>query len=544
MFSSPEAATAKPVSSRICGDSHMAAFIRGFPWSGSALGSIEQWSDSLVSTVNFMLGSPASTILMVGPELIVLYNDAYLPTLAERHPRALGMRGDLLWADAWDAVGHQIEAVNATGVSFKHDNVLIPVERNGIVKDTYFTYSFSPVFESRDNGIAGVVCMAQDVTAAHQAMLDLAESERKLSATAAELNQLMSATTDAIVSVNRNWEFSYLNPAAIRTYAFGRNLIGKRLWEEFPDAVYPGSPYVEHYERAMYENKTGTFEAYYPEPLDLWLRLSVFPTDYGFVSFSRDITEEKRTASVLLQTEKLAAVGRLASSIAHEINNPLEAVTNLLYIARTEENLERVRELLHTADDELRRVAVIANQTLGFHKQASRPREVTCLELFSGTLNLYRAKLNNSRVQVDPKRASQHTIVVYEGEIRQVMNNLFSNAIDAMPHGGKLMIRSRNATNFRTGEHGMLLTIADTGTGIPVEKLTRIFDAFYTTKGIGGTGLGLWISKDILARHNGQLRVRSSQDARHHGSVFTLFIPYENPAAIALREQQHTVVPE
>ena len=265
--------------SRIQGTSHMADCVREFCWGSTILGSLEDWSQSVLSTVNCILASPVSTILMVGPSRITLYNDAYILTLAERHPAALGMRGDVLWADAWEAVGKQIEAVNTTGESFRFENVLIPINRNGVLTDTYFTYSFSPIFEALNGSVSGVMCMAQDVTVAHQLMLDLAASERRLALSAGSLAQVMAATKDAVVSINRKWGFSYLNPAAEVLYGRSSSLLGRNIWECFPDAVYEGSPFVEHYYRAMDGGTAGHFEAAYGPPLNFTIGLEVYPTE-------------------------------------------------------------------------------------------------------------------------------------------------------------------------------------------------------------------------------------------------------------------------
>ena len=243
-----------------------------------------------------------------------------------------------------------------------------------------------------------------------------------------------------------------------------------------------------------------------------------------------DITERRLAENALLQNEKLAAVGRLAASIAHEINNPLESVTNLLYIARNSADLKEIHTYLSLADEELRRVAVIANQTLGFHKQSSKPRDITCLDLFSSVLNMYQAKLRNSGIHVEKRKRANKPVMIYEGDIRQVLANVIGNAIDAMPSGGRLLVRSRESENRRTGAKGLRLTVADTGTGIPKKKQAKIFEAFYTTKGIGGTGLGLWISSDIMHRHGGQINIRSSEREGHRGTVITLFLPFNNPA--------------
>ncbi len=241
----------------------------------------------------------------------------------------------------------------------------------------------------------------------------------------------------------------------------------------------------------------------------------------------RDITEVKRTEFALLQSEKLAAVGRLASSIAHEINNPLESVTNLIFLARNHAIVPEAKKYLDMADQELRRVAVIANQTLRFHKQASRPRAIHADDLFSTVISIYEGKLKNSNVSIEKRYRAVQPVVCFEGDVRQVLNNLVSNALDAMNTGGRLILRSREATEWSTGRKGLVLTIADNGSGMSPEVASQIFEPFFTTKGIAGTGLGLWVSKEVVDRHNGTLRLRSSRKEGQSGTVFTLFLPFE-----------------
>jgi PAS domain S-box-containing protein len=240
-----------------------------------------------------------------------------------------------------------------------------------------------------------------------------------------------------------------------------------------------------------------------------------------------DVTQKHMAEAALLQAEKLAAVGRLASSIAHEINNPLESVTNLLYIARGSGDMPEIYRMLDMAEAELRRVSIIANQTLRFHKQASYPREISCIDLFSSVISMYEGKLRNSGITVEKRKRANRPVRIYEGDIRQVLNNVFGNAIDAMPTGGRMLLRSRESRDWKTGAAGIVLTIADTGTGMSAETLSHIFDAFFTTKGIQGTGLGLWISMEIMQRHRGRITIRSSQSANHRGTVVNLFLPFE-----------------
>jgi PAS domain S-box-containing protein len=243
-----------------------------------------------------------------------------------------------------------------------------------------------------------------------------------------------------------------------------------------------------------------------------------------------ETTLQKRAEAALIQSEKLAAVGRMASSIAHEINNPLESITNLIYIARQYAIAPDAKHFLDLADQELRRVAIIVNQTLRFHKQSTSPREVTCSELFDTVLSLYEGRLRNSSITLEKRKCATCPIACFEGDIRQVLSNLVSNAIDAMPTGGRLLLRSREATDWRTGpgpaRRGLALTVADTGTGMSPATRARVFEAFFTTKGINGTGLGLWIGNEIVDRHHGRLLLRTSQDPAHCGTVFSLFLPF------------------
>lgn len=249
---------------------------------------------------------------------------------------------------------------------------------------------------------------------------------------------------------------------------------------------------------------------------------------FGVVGTVEDITSRKRAEATLRETEKLAAVGRLASSIAHEINNPLESVTNLLFLARSTRDIDEVQRYLATAEQELRRVSAISSQTLRFHKQSTKPSQLPVQKLFDEIVSIHRGRLLNSHIDVHTRCGSDASILCFEGEIRQVLNNLLGNSIDAMhPGGGRLFLRCRNGTNWTQQCRGVVITVADTGTGIPETVRKKIFDAFFTTKGINGTGLGLWISKDIVARHHGMMRVRSTAREARSGSVFRLFLPFD-----------------
>ena len=242
-----------------------------------------------------------------------------------------------------------------------------------------------------------------------------------------------------------------------------------------------------------------------------------------------ETTEMRRAQRAALQNEKLAAVGRLAGSIAHEINNPLEAVTNLLFLARYSPTLEEAQEYLDAADLELRRVAAITSQTLRFHRQSTESRSVACDDLLGSALSIYQGRLRSLAITVEKRKRAHQPVLCFDGEIRQVLNNLVGNATDAMSTGGgRLLLRSREGTEWATGRKGLWLTVADTGSGMSAEAQRRAFEPFFTTKGIGGTGLGLWISSEIVKRHGGLLRIRSSHRPERSGTVTALFLPFDS----------------
>jgi PAS domain S-box-containing protein len=345
----------------------------------------------------------------------------------------------------------------------------------------------------------------------------------------ARLGSILESTTDAVYLLDREWRFTYLNQNAIALLDAKTDLLGKNIWDEFPAAAE--RDFWQHYHSVMIDGVPLQFEEHYPEPLDRWFEVHAYPNRPGIAVFFHDITARRRTHEALIKSEKLAAVGRLAASIAHEINNPLESVTNLLYLARTSKDFNEVQEYLSTADRELRRVGAITNQTLRFHKQSSNRTEVTCQQLIEDVLSIYHGRIVNSRVQVERRGRAERPVLCFEGEIRQVLNNLVGNAIDAMhPCGGRLLLRHREATEWKSGSKGLTITVADTGSGMSTATIGKCYEPFFTTKGIGGTGLGLWISREIITRHQGRLRLRSSQLPGCTGTVFTVFLPFKAAA--------------
>jgi signal transduction histidine kinase len=252
--------------------------------------------------------------------------------------------------------------------------------------------------------------------------------------------------------------------------------------------------------------------------------------------FIADLSHQKKSEEVLRRTEKLAVAGRLAASIAHEINNPLAAITNCLYLVQQSQMDEMGRSYLEMAQKELDRVAQITVQTLRFHRQSSRPVHTEPGELIETVVALFESRIRRQGITITKRFRSKEPLFAYEGEVRQVIVNLLGNAIDAMPTGGSLMIRTTEANDRVTGLKGLVLTISDTGSGMDQETIRHLFEPFFSTKGVTGTGLGLWVSKEIVDRHHGRIHVRShkAHDGQCGGTTFRIFLPFGGVPASAL----------
>jgi signal transduction histidine kinase/HAMP domain-containing protein len=243
-----------------------------------------------------------------------------------------------------------------------------------------------------------------------------------------------------------------------------------------------------------------------------------------------DTTGIKRSEDALRRTEKLAAVGRLSSSIAHEINNPLEAITNILYLLRRMDGLdEQATAYIELANHEVARMSEIVQQTLRFHRQSTRPAVANIGEILDSVLSLHRGKVRGLQVEVERRYRGDVELFCFSGEMRQLFANLIGNALDAMPsHGGRLCVEVRYSRSWKdTSVEGIRVVVADTGCGMSSATQRRIFEPFFTTKEATGTGLGLWVSAEIIQKHRGSVRVRSrgAQAGGKTGTVFMVFLP-------------------
>jgi PAS domain S-box-containing protein len=253
----------------------------------------------------------------------------------------------------------------------------------------------------------------------------------------------------------------------------------------------------------------------------------------GIVIFTEDITERKRSEEALLRSEKLASVGRMAASIAHEINNPLAAVTNTLYLAQTNaDQPDSVRQYLDLADDELKRVSHITRQTLGFYRESSASTPVSISSVMDAAVDLLRGKIKVKRAIVEKQYGGDLQVTGVPGELRQVFSNLLVNSLDAIGEEGTIKLRVSLAPCVNSGQPRVRVTVADNGIGIAAAALPRIFEPLFTTKESTGSGLGLWVSKQLIEKHGGFIRVRSRANSERRGTVFSIVLPVE-PAAAA-----------
>ena len=239
-----------------------------------------------------------------------------------------------------------------------------------------------------------------------------------------------------------------------------------------------------------------------------------------------DITDRKQAEEALVKSERLAAMGRLAGIIAHEINNPLEAISNAFYLLRDHPSLdEEARYYSRLAEEELARVAHITKQTLSFYRESQRAIPLSLADVLDNVIELQSRNLHVNSVALEKRFRTQGKIQGYPGELKQVFLNIIGNAVQAMPTGGRLRIALRESSGRKNGRRGIRVSVCDTGVGIPSENAKRLFEPFFSTKEAKGTGLGLWISRGIIQKYEGTIRFRSIALKGRNATCFSVFIP-------------------
>lgn len=375
-----------------------------------------------------------------------------------------------------------------------------------------------------------------DISGEFEIRRQIEESQAKLQ-TALDASQrlaaIVSSSDDAIIGKDLNGIVTSWNPCAERMFGYtSEEMIGKSIKRVVPPDVFPDEDRImsavargertEHFETVRLR-KNG-------ERIGVSLTLSpVFDESgriVGVASISRDISQQKKVEKALHTSERLASVGRLAATIAHEINNPLEAVTNLVFLAQNCMEDPEGKMFLGQAQQELARVALLTKQTLGFYRENKGARELTLQELVIPLVSVFSARARNKQIAIETEFRQNPTLMGVPGEIRQLFANLLNNSIDAVNDRGRIFIRvSQTRARNGTDREGVRLTVCDNGPGIPIEVQKKLFEPFFTTKRDVGTGLGLWVSSNILRNHEGNIRVRSSTKRGRSWTVFSVFLP-------------------
>jgi len=355
--------------------------------------------------------------------------------------------------------------------------------------------------------------------------------EQELRDATASLHHFLDTAAVGLVRCSRDLRFLAANPAYAELVGVPlRDIIGRSMEEVLGTAAWEQIvPHIENVlkgERIDYEGVRpyagGSRHAHVIINPELDEEGSVT----GFIASVVDISDMKRSEERLRRMEKLAAAGQLAASLAHEINNPLSSVINALYLLKQQPSLEeRSTFLLETANSELQRVARIVRQSLSYYRQVEAQQQVDLAELVEQSLQIFKDKLRHAEIECTARSGPVDSIFGLPDEIRQVVDNLLLNAIEAMTNGGRLIVSLRPSRNWRNNQRGVRLTLADTGHGIAKANLSKAFEPFFTTKGEKGTGLGLWVVRGIVTKHEVTISVRSSQEQGRSGTVISILWP-------------------
>jgi PAS domain S-box-containing protein len=343
-----------------------------------------------------------------------------------------------------------------------------------------------------------------------------------------ELAAIIESSDDAILSKDLNGIVTSWNRAATRILGYSADeMIGASILKLIPPELHSDEPIILGKIRAG--ERIDHFEtiriAKNGNPIEVSLSISPVRDRSGRIigasKILRDISSRKRAETSLLQAEKMAAVGRMAATIAHEVNNPLEAVVNLLYLARQTAVDPEQAEFLRAADNEVARISHIARQTLGYYREHTSAVSVSLAELAAAAIRVYQPNCGSAGIRIESNFESSQPIIQRRGEMMQVISNLIANSIYSMPGGGTLSIAVKDVPG------GVSLSVTDTGSGIPDDVMPRIFEAFFTTRATVGTGIGLFLAKQFVEGHGGTITAKSSTDPSDHGTTMTVFMPNE-----------------
>ena len=397
--------------------------------------------------------------------------------------------------------------------------------------------------ENNNGEIAGAINCFYDITERKQAEIALAR-----------LAAIVECSDDAIIAKNLDGVIQTWNHGAEQLFGYTeKEAVGQPITMLMPPDRVQEEPiilerirrgeHINHYE-AVRRRKDGRL-------LDVSLTISPIVDAHGRIvgasKVARDISERKLAEAALIKSEKLAAAGRLAATLAHEINNPLQAITNLVNIWARSPGLDAEGQAYAAkAESELGRVSHLTQQSLSFYRESATPTPVNVEETIDSVLSIYDKHIDSKRIHVTKRyQLNGAAIRTYPGELRQVFSALLLNAMDAIDAGGTIAVRAREASHWQNSAiHGVRVTFSDNGVGIPATNIPRIFEPFFTTKGEKGTGLGLWVASGIVNRFGGSILTRSSVHPVRHGTCFSIFLPANPPISSTGNEQESSAIKE
>lgn len=374
-------------------------------------------------------------------------------------------------------------------------------------------------------GFIGSCVDITDVTEIKQAW----DTQQNISKRLGELAAIVESSDEVIISKNLDGIVTSWNAAASRVFGYtAEEMIGKSILTLIPEELHhEEKTFIEKLKSGQrieqFETRRITKSG---QTLNVSLTLSPVRDTQGKVigasKILRDVSIAKRMEQSFLQAEKLAATGRMAATIAHEINNPLEAVTNLLYLIRPTISGDDGRGYLASAERELQRVSHIAKQTLGYYREDASATPMSLNDVMQQAVTIYEPRCQSSGIKILQSLTSARKVLLRRGEILQVISNLLANSIYALSAGGNIWVDVRDS---ETEPQGVAVSVCDNGEGIGPEALPRVFDAFYTTRATIGTGIGLFVAKQIIEGHGGRIAIESSKDIKEHGTKVHIVLP-------------------
>ena len=519
---------------------------------GSPLGPVDQWSPALISTVRLMLSSKAEIVLFWGTDLCALYNEAYAPTIGDKHPGALGRPARENWAELWDDLEPLLLSVLKKGETVHAKDRPFYIERDGgRGEEVYFDISYSPVFEA-DGSIGGALCIVNETT-------QRVRTEREM---LADRNRLWTLARDPFLIADMDGTWLSASPAWTDILGWSQEeLIGRTSeWMEHPDDVARVRKEVDTLQQGVptlrFENRFRTKDGDYRN-----FSWTAVPDNGLIYCVARDVTEQRAHAralaeaeAALRQAQKMETLGQLTGGVAHDFNNLLQVVTgNLELLQRGLKDNERMRRAADNAMAGAERAAMLTQRLLAFsRRQPLAPERIDPNRLVSRMSELLGRTLGE-RIEVETiQTARAWPIEVDLNQMENALLNLAVNARDAMPDGGKLTIEVANThiddryaaqeEDVQPGQY-VLISLSDTGQGMDAETLSHAIEPFFTTKEVGrGTGLGLSMVYGFIKQSGGHIRVYSEVG---EGTSVKIYLPRFHglvPANDQLEEAPRPVV--